>query len=201
MDNWVTNYVLGSVSDSLRNLIVHHADTRTFVRYYLSRRINKNLPVIIRGLNPEDDIMRAACWTSRTIDPNRPQELTTAQSSSVNQQPEIVDLVRQRDGLGRQMGRPLSKHEGTEEYANAIYKKLNQEIAGARQRARDALTRCAHEMRSFLRSNDQEQPMREIQRQQSEVKLAVRAGAEFTIRSQPKRHKSMTGGSSISDTG
>ncbi|KAH1663038.1 hypothetical protein KXX46_006053, partial [Aspergillus fumigatus] len=41
----------GSVSDSLRNLIMHHADTRTFLRYYLSRRINKNLPAIIRGLN------------------------------------------------------------------------------------------------------------------------------------------------------
>lgn len=30
---------------------MHHADTRTFLRYYLSRRINKNLPAIIRGLN------------------------------------------------------------------------------------------------------------------------------------------------------
>jgi hypothetical protein len=37
------------------------------------------------------------------------------------------------------MGRPLSKHEGTEEYAIYKNKKLNQEIAGARQQARDAL--------------------------------------------------------------
>lgn len=116
---------------------MHHADTRTFLRYYLSRRINKNLPAIIRGLNLEDDIMRAACRMSRSIDPNRPQELTTAQSSSVNQDPEIVDLVRRRDALSRQMGRPLSNHYGTEQYT--IYKKLNQEIAGARQRARNAL--------------------------------------------------------------
>ncbi|PWY96802.1 hypothetical protein BO94DRAFT_571035 [Aspergillus sclerotioniger CBS 115572] len=83
----------GSVSDSLRNLIMHYADICTFLCYYLSRRINKNLPAIIRGLNPEDDIMRAACWMSRSIDPNRLQELITVQSSSVNQDPEIADLI------------------------------------------------------------------------------------------------------------
>ena len=108
--------------------------------------------------------MRAACQMNRTIDPNRPRELTTAQSSSVNQQPEIVDLVRRRDGLGRQMGRPLSKHEETEEYA--IYKKLNQEIAGARQQARDAL------LSQIQAKHDREHPMRGIQRQLSGVKLA-----------------------------
>jgi hypothetical protein len=148
----------------MRNLIMHHADTRTFLRYYLSRKINKNLPAIIRGLNPEDDIMRAACRMSRTIDPNRPRELTTAQSSSVNQQPGIVELVRRRDELGRQMGRPLSQHEGTKRYA--IYKKLNQEISGARQRARDKL------LAEIQAKYDREQPMREIQRQLSGDKLA-----------------------------
>ncbi|KAL2783868.1 hypothetical protein BJX66DRAFT_317676 [Aspergillus keveii] len=154
----------GSVNDSLRNLIMHHADTRTFLRYYLSRRINKNLPVIIRGLDPEDDLMRVACRMSRTIDPNRPRRLTTAQSESVNQQPEIVDLIRQRDKLSRQMGRPLSRHEGTQEYVT--HKKLNQEIMGTRQRARDAL------LSQIQAKYDREQPMREIQRQLSGVKLA-----------------------------
>lgn len=143
---------------------MHHADTRTFLRYYLSRRINKNLPAIIRGLNPEDDIMRAACQMSRSIDPNRPQELTTPQSSSVNQDPEIVDLVRRRDALSRQMGRPLSNHHGTEQYA--IYKKLNQEIAGARQRARNAL------LTQIQAKYDREQPMLEIRRQLSGFNLA-----------------------------
>lgn len=130
---------------------MHHADTRTFLRYYLSRRINKNLLAIIRGLNPEDDIMRAACRMSRSIDPNRPQELTTAQSSSVNQDPEIADLIRRCDELSRQMGRPLSNHHGTEQYA--LYKKLNQEIAGARQRARNAL------LAQIQAKYDREQPM------------------------------------------
>jgi hypothetical protein len=48
----------------MHNLIMHHADTRIFLCYYLSRKINKNLPAIIRGLNLEDDIMRAACRMS-----------------------------------------------------------------------------------------------------------------------------------------
>ncbi|RJE17632.1 hypothetical protein PHISCL_10033, partial [Aspergillus sclerotialis] len=112
-----------SVSDSLRNLIMHYTDTHTFLRYYLSRRINKNLPAIIRGLNPEDDIMRAVCRISRSIDPNRPQELTTAQSSSVNEDPEIADLIRRRDELSRRMGRPLSNYYRIEQYA--MYKTLN----------------------------------------------------------------------------
>ncbi|KAH2023468.1 hypothetical protein KXV65_000697, partial [Aspergillus fumigatus] len=154
----------GAVSDPMRNLIMHHSDTRTFLRYYLSRRINKNLPAIIRGLNPEDDIMRAACRMLRTIDPNRPRELTSAQSSSVNQQPEILELVRRRDELSRQMGRPLSQHEGTKRYT--IYKKLNQEISGARKRARDKL------LAEIQEKYDREQPMREIQRQLSGDKLA-----------------------------
>ena len=160
----LTKWALGSVSDALRNLIMHHADTRTFLKYYLDRRIDKNLPAIIRGLNPEDDIMRAACRMSRTIDPKRPQELTTAQSSSVNQQPEILALIRRRDGLRQQLGRPLSRHQGTAEYEE--YRKLNQGLACARQRARDIL------LSQIQNAHDQEQPMLEVQRQLSGAKLA-----------------------------
>ncbi|KAJ5086714.1 hypothetical protein NUU61_008021 [Penicillium alfredii] len=157
----------GSVSDPLRNLIMHHADTRTFLKYYLSRRISKNLPAIIRGLNPEDDIMRAACRMSRTIDPNRPQELTSQQSSSVNQLPEILELIRRRNELSQFLGRPLSRHKGTAKYM--AYKKLNQEIAGARQRARNSL------LSQIQLKYDREQPMLDIQQQLSGVKLAETA--------------------------
>ncbi|KKA16204.1 C2H2 finger domain protein [Rasamsonia emersonii CBS 393.64] len=154
----------GSVSDALRNLIMHHADTRTFLKYYLHRRIDKDLAAIIRGLDPQEDMMRAACRMSRTIDPKRPQELTTAQSSSVNQQPEIQDLIQWRGELRRQLGRPLARHRGTVKYE--VYQKLNQELAGARQRARDAL------LAQLQEKYDREQPMLEIQRQLSGTKLA-----------------------------
>ncbi|KAJ5678354.1 uncharacterized protein N7477_003987 [Penicillium maclennaniae] len=62
---------IGSVSDSLRNLVIYYADTRIFLKFYLSRRINKNLPTIIRGLNPEEDIIRATYQISRTINLDR----------------------------------------------------------------------------------------------------------------------------------
>lgn len=159
----IVSFVLGSVSDSLRNLIMHHADTRTFLKYYLDRRIDKNLPALIRGLNPDEDIMHAACRMSRTIDPNRPQDLTTVQSSSVNQRPEILALVQRRDELRQQLGRPLSRHRGTVKYD--AYRKLNQEINGARERARNAL------LSQLQEKYDQEQPMLEVQRQLSEATL------------------------------
>lgn len=68
----IVYFVLGSVSDSLRNLIIYYSDTRTFLKYYLDRRINKNLPTLIRSLNLDKDIIYIAYRISRTIDPNRP---------------------------------------------------------------------------------------------------------------------------------
>lgn len=149
---------------------MHHADTRTFLKFYLSRRINKNLPAIIRGLDPEEDIMRAACRMSRTIDPNRPQELTTEQSSSVNHQPEIADLIRRRDDISHDLGRPLSRHKGTPKYE--MYKKFNQELAGAKKRAQDTL------LAQIQSKYDREQPMLEIKRQ-----LSGTQSAKSTIKS------------------
>lgn len=116
---------------------MHHADTRTFLKYYLDRRIDKSLPAIIRGLDPEDDIMRASCRMSRTIDPKRSQHLTAAQSSSVSQNPEILDSIRRRDELRRQLGCLVVRHMGSVEYDK--YQKLNRELGSARQRARDKL--------------------------------------------------------------
>jgi hypothetical protein len=143
---------------------MHHADTRTFLKFYLSRRISKNLPALIRGLDPEEDIMRAACRMSRTIDPHRPQELTTEQSCSVNQDPEILDLMRRRDDISRSLQRPLSRHKGTAAYD--MHKKLNQELAGARKRAQNTL------LSEIQRKYDREQPMLEIKRQLSGLEPA-----------------------------
>lgn len=143
---------------------MHHADTRTFLKFYLSRKISKNLPAIIRGLDPEEDIMRAACRMSRTIDPNRPQGLTTEQASSVNQLPEIAELKRRRDEIGQSLERPLSKHKGTPMYET--HRKLNQELTGAKKRAQDKL------LAEVQNKYDREQPMLEIKRQLSGIGLA-----------------------------
>ena len=47
-------------------------------------------------------------------------------------EPEILNLIRRRDEISRSLKRPLSKNKGTLEYD--IYRKLNQELAGARKR-------------------------------------------------------------------
>lgn len=140
---------------------MHHADTRTFLKFYLSRRISKNLPAIIRGLDPEEDIMRAACRMSRTIDPDRPQWLTTEQSTSVNRLPGIEALINQRDEISYSLERPLSKHKGTPAYEN--YRKLNRELIGAKKRAQDAL------LLQIQNKYDREQPMLEIKQQLSGI--------------------------------
>ncbi|KAF2184210.1 hypothetical protein K469DRAFT_689528 [Zopfia rhizophila CBS 207.26] len=61
----------GNISDALRNLIMQHADTRTFLRHYLSRRVTADTQAIIHGVAPQDDIMQAACRMSRWINPER----------------------------------------------------------------------------------------------------------------------------------
>lgn len=127
--------------------------------------------------------MRAACRMSRTIDPSRPQELTTAQSLLVNEQPEVLDLACRRDELSRQLGRPLLRHKGTREYC--MYKKLGQELAGAKRRARDAL------LSEIQRRYDREQPMLEIQRQLSGVGLVEKTGKSLKCSEElppPQKH-------------
>jgi hypothetical protein len=62
-------------------------------------------------------------YMSRSIDPDCPQELTTAQASSVNEWPEIAVLIQRRDTRRQQLGRPLSQHRGSPKYE--CYQKLN----------------------------------------------------------------------------
>jgi hypothetical protein len=73
----------------LQNLIMRHADSKIFLNYYLSRRITADTQAIVRGIAPQDEMMRAACRMSRWIDPDRPRQLTPEQSASVNQNPRI----------------------------------------------------------------------------------------------------------------
>jgi hypothetical protein len=42
----------GCVSDDLCNLIMYRTNIFTFLKYYLSRWVDKNLAGIIRGLDP-----------------------------------------------------------------------------------------------------------------------------------------------------
>lgn len=54
----------GDVSDALQNMIMQHADARTFVKHYLPRRVTADTAAIACGLEPQYELMRAACRMS-----------------------------------------------------------------------------------------------------------------------------------------
>lgn len=50
----------GGVSDALRNLMMQHADIPTFLKYYLPRRVTLDAQAIVRGLEPQEELISAA---------------------------------------------------------------------------------------------------------------------------------------------
>ncbi|KAF2453690.1 hypothetical protein BDY21DRAFT_417195 [Lineolata rhizophorae] len=137
-----------NVSDSLLNLIMKHADTRTFLKHYLTRRVTADTQAIVRSLAPQGDMMRAACRMSRWIDPQRPWKLTQEQSLSVSSDPKVRKLQARRAGL---RGRPSRADD---------YRRLVQRITNTKQRLRHALLQIRKEW-------DREQAIRDIQFQLS----------------------------------
>ncbi|OJD28093.1 hypothetical protein ACJ73_00490 [Blastomyces percursus] len=176
----------GHISEAVRSLIFQHSDPCTFIKYYLHRKVTKDIRSIVQGLDPQEHIMNAALRMLLSVDPRRPQELTTAQSRSVNRQPHIQELIRKRDMLSRRLGRPLKRHKGTVAYE--LHKKISCELAGARQRAKDEL------LRDIQGKYDFEEPLREIKRQLSgiEVSKAFNESLSTNGNAPPPPHKRLT---------
>jgi hypothetical protein len=139
--------------------MMQHGDIRTFLNHYLQRRVSADTQAIRRGLEPQNAMMRAACTMSRWIDPDRPWHLTTEQSSSVNNDSHIISLIKRRERLKRKL---QAKCRGTDD---PTYIKLNRQIVNEKQRLRHALLIHIQEM------YDKEQPVRDIERQLSGVKI------------------------------
>jgi hypothetical protein len=136
-------------------MMLQHAKMETYIKHYLPRRVTADTRAIVSGMEPQHDLMRAACRMLRWIDPDRPQELTDEQSRSVNQHPNVLELVGQRAAL-KQTGVPPS---------DPGYKKLNSEISCERRRQREALLKKVRE------EWDVENPVREIELQLSGFKF------------------------------
>jgi len=135
--------------------MMQHADARTFLKHYLSRRVDVDTQAIVRGLEPQEKLMKAVCRMSRSIDPRRPQHLTTEQSLSVNENPRIRSLIEVRNRLKLSLKR---KTAGSTEY-----QKLSREITNERQRQRNAL------LENIKKNWDNEQAVIDIERQLSGV--------------------------------
>jgi hypothetical protein len=134
----------------MQNLIMGHASITTFLKHYLSRRITVDTQAVVRGIQPQAALMRAACTMSRSIDRRRPRLLTQEQSASVDDNPSVRSLLDQREQLKRTVCN-ATKHPK--------YKALASKISQERQRQRHALLKDIKERWEF------EQPVRDVEQQ------------------------------------
>ncbi|KAH7119589.1 C2H2 finger domain protein [Dendryphion nanum] len=141
----------GNVKDTMQNLMMGHASIRTFEKHYLSRRITVDTQAVVRGIRPQEALMRAACTMSRTIDPRRPQRLTAEESASVNDLPPIRDLLGRRERLKRNLGKGATQHP--------LYTDINREINREKQRQRHQL------LQDITKRWEYEQPVRDVENQ------------------------------------
>ncbi|KAF2676861.1 hypothetical protein K458DRAFT_379389 [Lentithecium fluviatile CBS 122367] len=144
----------GNVSEAMQNLMMGHASIGTFLKHYLSRRVTVDTQAVVRGLQPQDALMRAACTMSRSIDRRRPRRLTPEQSASVNEHPKVISLLERREKLKRTHG---TKH--------LKYQELNRKINQERQRQRHALLQSVKERWEY------EQPVRDVEQQLDGVEV------------------------------
>ncbi|KNG80287.1 putative C2H2 finger domain protein [Aspergillus nomiae NRRL 13137] len=99
----------GLISDAKQNLIMKHANIRTFLNHYLPRRINTDMQALIRGLKPDTAMMRAVTRIGRWIDRRRPRELTDTQKTTVEHDPELQKAIRKRDTFSKKLQRSQKK--------------------------------------------------------------------------------------------
>jgi hypothetical protein len=141
---------VGNVSEAMQNLIMGHASITTFLKHYLSRRITVDTQAVVRGIQPQAALMRAACTMSRSIDRRRPRQLTQEQSASVDDDPSVRYLLNQREQLKRTVLNATKLPK---------YKALASKISQERQRRRHALLKDIKERWEF------EQPVRDVEQQ------------------------------------
>lgn len=134
----------------MQNLMMGHASIGVFLKHYLSRRVTVDTQAVVRGIQPQDALMRAACTMSRSIDPRRPRRLTPRQSATVNDDPSIRLLLHRRDELRRSLKRPTKDPE---------YQALNRRINQERQCRRHKL------LQDVKKRWEYEQPVRDVEQQ------------------------------------
>ncbi|KAF2844244.1 hypothetical protein T440DRAFT_436700 [Plenodomus tracheiphilus IPT5] len=140
----------GNVSEAMQNMMMGHASIKTFLRHYLSRRVTVDTQAVVRGIQPQAALMRAACTMSRSIDRRRPRRLTQEQSASVDDDPSVRILLKRREQL---------KHTVPNATKHPKYKEVTSKINRERQRRRHTLLRDIKERWEF------EQPVRDVERQ------------------------------------
>ncbi|PGH15999.1 hypothetical protein AJ80_05342 [Polytolypa hystricis UAMH7299] len=94
----------GFVSQAQMNVIMNHANSSTFLKYYRIRR-HAGLQEVMCGLDPDKEFDRALTSASRWRDRRRPRYLTDAEKASVEQNPELQAVISVRERLADLYGR------------------------------------------------------------------------------------------------
>ncbi|KAL4928045.1 DUF3435 domain-containing protein [Aspergillus undulatus] len=155
------------VSDALQNVILQHADIRTFIRHY-EVDVDMDVQGIIRKTGSQTPLVRFACSLSASIDPDRPYWLSTDESKSLNQLPEIRKrqqaVVERKENDKISTGR-LRQQEKLELFQDRVVeakRKYNQsvrELRNEKQRQRN------RRIRENLKRYRKEQPVIDLERQ------------------------------------
>jgi hypothetical protein len=85
---YVTNLRIDEVTDGLQNVMLQHADIRTFVKHY-EVDVDVDVQGIVRKTGSQTPLVRFACSLSASIDLDRPYKLLTAESRSLNELPVV----------------------------------------------------------------------------------------------------------------
>uniref|UniRef100_A0A093UP37 Uncharacterized protein n=1 Tax=Talaromyces marneffei PM1 TaxID=1077442 RepID=A0A093UP37_TALMA len=121
----------------------------------LTARIHVDMQALMRGLEPDSELMRAVTRMGRWMDPRRPRELTDEQKASVEDDPELVKVIEKRDRLALE----LQSQSRKDEVQLARLKRLKKAVTNTRQRLLYAL-------RSRIRREfDDEQAVIDIEQQ------------------------------------
>ncbi|EDN09613.1 conserved hypothetical protein [Histoplasma mississippiense (nom. inval.)] len=86
------------VTEALQNVMLQHADIRTFVKHY-QVDVDVDAQGIVRKTGSQTALVQFACSMSASIDPNRPYKLSPEESWSLNYLPAVrgrQDTVQKR---------------------------------------------------------------------------------------------------------
>lgn len=138
--------------------MMDHGKIKVFLNHYLNGRVSADTAAIVRGIDPQESIMRSASTMSRWTDPDRPWGLTAEQASSVNNDPLIKTLLEHRSQLKQRLGTKFAGY--------AIYNQLEKQIHGERKRLRNEL------LVTIQKNHERHAPVRAIKQQLAGVKIS-----------------------------
>lgn len=142
------------MSDSKRNLVLHHANTDTFLKYYQPRQHTDMQEAVLR-LTPDKVISRALTSISRYADKRRPRYLNDTQKALVEDDPELQTAISNRDAL-------LDKFQQTPNPT------LGQDVAEAEQNIKNTQQRLRYRRKKEVRQAfSDEQAVKDINAQRA----------------------------------